>query len=276
MNNSILYDDELFTAGLWRVSDMFDSSGVAIGFNTWKTRGVSKSKFMLWRSLISKIRSLKLTFTPNVYDHENSRFIHFSENVKIDIETCTSKVLYKNIVKLKLETPTSLSKYVGLIHSFTQKDKTNMFLLPRLSTRNNVLKEFQFKILHRYLPTNALLFKMKMIASNKCTFCNLYEENITHLLYECFHVKNVWLLIQQVLLRITNKQVLLDCITVIFGYDLGNIMNQIVVNNIILHTKYYIWNCRSKSICPNYAGLKIYVEKRKDIGACLDQFYEYL
>ena len=49
-----------------------------------------------------------------------------------------------------------------------------MFRVPRVCTRDNILKEFQFKILHRYLPTNDLLFKMEKVNSRKCTFCNLY------------------------------------------------------------------------------------------------------
>ena len=47
------------------------------------------------------------------------------------------------------------------------------YLLPRKVTNNNKLREFQFKILHRYLATNIVLYKMKMTNINTCTLCNI-------------------------------------------------------------------------------------------------------
>ena len=276
VDNRMLYDDELFKAGMWKVSDIFDSSGFAIGFNVWKSRGVCKSKYMLWRSVISKVRSLGISFVRDTLCNEHSSVVYLTHDDKIDLESSSSKDIYRKIVKLKLETPTSLNKYANLIDTFTTTERKNMFLLPRICTKNTKLKEFQFKILHRYLPTNVLLFKMKKTESQKCTFCYLYNESITHLLYECIHVKNLWFKIQEMLQRVTNKNILLTCTDAIFGYKLDNIRNEIALNNFLLHTKYFIWKSRVKYRCPSYHDLKIYINHRKNIETCLEEFYEYL
>ena len=55
INKRLVYDEELFEAGSWRVCDMSDSNGNAIPFSTWETRDVSGSKFLLWRGLLSKV-----------------------------------------------------------------------------------------------------------------------------------------------------------------------------------------------------------------------------
>ena len=47
INKRLVYDEELFDAGLWRVCDMFDSNGNLIPFSTWETRGVSGRKFFV-------------------------------------------------------------------------------------------------------------------------------------------------------------------------------------------------------------------------------------
>ncbi len=48
----------------------------------------------------------------------------------------------------------------------------------RKVTNSNKLSEFQFKILHRYLATNTVLYKMKLTNTNTCTFCNIEIETI--------------------------------------------------------------------------------------------------
>ena len=84
VDNKMLYDDELFKAGLWRVSDMFDSSGLALGFDVWKRRGVCKSKFLFWRSLISKVRSVGITFVRKETFNDNARIIYFTKDDKVE------------------------------------------------------------------------------------------------------------------------------------------------------------------------------------------------
>ena len=54
------------------------------------------------------------------------------------------------------------------------------------------LQEFQYKILHRYLPVNSVLFKYQLVQDNLCRFCHLENETIIHLLYECELVKKLW------------------------------------------------------------------------------------
>ena len=53
----------------------------------------------------------------------------------------------------------------------------NIYFIPRIIMYNNVSKDLQYKKLHRYLPTNRLLYKMKKIGSDKCNFCGLYLED---------------------------------------------------------------------------------------------------
>ena len=60
INKRLVYDEELFSAGLWRVCDMFDSNGNIIPFSTWETRGVSESKFCCGRVYCPKLKVIKL------------------------------------------------------------------------------------------------------------------------------------------------------------------------------------------------------------------------
>ena len=50
------------------------------------------------------------------------------------------------------------------------------------STSNDItLRWFHFRIIHRIIGTNNLLFKMRISDSNACTFCNNHPETVSHL-----------------------------------------------------------------------------------------------
>ncbi len=77
-----------------------------------------------------------------------------------------------------MEQPTALSTYFEYFPGLNDRDVENMYVLPRVCTKDGVFKEFQYKILHKYLPTNDLLYKIKKVDSRKCTFCSLYNDTI--------------------------------------------------------------------------------------------------
>ena len=115
---------------------------------------------------------------------------------------------------------------------------------------------------------------MDKVNSNKCTFCNLYKESIVHLFYDCYIVKNLWSKIENVLNRIDNEVVEMCCKDVILGYKLQtNLKSNITNNNIILHIKMYIWQCKNLNLFPSYRKLKEFIEKRKLLEPILESFY---
>ena len=53
-------------------------------------------------------------------------------------------------------------------------------------------REFQFKVLHRYLATNKFLHKIALVPLFLCTFCKKESESIEHLLIECDYSNKFW------------------------------------------------------------------------------------
>ena len=52
-------------------------------------------------------------------------------------------------------------------------------------TRDSNLQWLQFETLHRLLPMNYYLHKLKLIESPNCSFCRKHPETIDHLFVEC-------------------------------------------------------------------------------------------
>ena len=153
----------------------------------------------------------------------------------------------------------------------------NMFINPRICTKDVLIKEFQYKVLHRYLPTNHLLFKMKKVDTNKCEFCNMYIESIPHLLYECFVVKDIWMQIQVCLSRLKDSEIRLSTKDVILGYSLEQMSpSNHLVNNLVLHVKYFLWKCKVAGTSPTRKKLKEYISCNKMFDQDLEFLYNEL
>ena len=52
-------------------------------------------------------------------------------------------------------------------------------------TTSTRLRHFLFKFLHGIITTNSVLYKIKIIDTNVCSFCANCEETIIHLYWEC-------------------------------------------------------------------------------------------
>ena len=143
----------------------------------------------------------------------------------------------------------------------------------RKCTKDNTVKELQFKILHQYVPTNKLLFQMGKVASNKCTFCEMYIDTIEHMFYTCHVVRDIWIEIEQRLCAAANLKINLSVSDVLLccnmkSKDAFSVQN-ININTVILYVKQYIWHCKSVSITPSKHGLLEYLENNIMYIPCL-------
>ena len=59
------------------------------------------------------------------------------------------------------------------------------FTLLKTYNQNKWMRMFQYKILHRILATNKILFQYKIIESPSCSYYELEDESIQHLFCEC-------------------------------------------------------------------------------------------
>ena len=78
-------------------------------------------------------------------------------------------------------------------------------LLTRMCVSNNFIKDLQYQIIHRFLPTNYLLYRMGKVESNRCSLCQIQCETIPHLLYECVNVNVLWRFMEQELSAMEEK-----------------------------------------------------------------------
>ena len=186
-------------------------------------------------------RALKVTKTAVVSNAQHVDLSSFSlhlEGEKVDVEKLQSRSLYERLISKISTKPTATKKYNEDFNTEAfHLDWKRIYSLPFKVTLDTKLREFQYKILHRICYTNDRLFKFRIVDSPLCYFCGEEIETLEHFFFFCERVRTFW----KELNTITSSS--FDIKDVIFGlFHPEN--NSILVNYIILESKYFIY--RSK------------------------------
>ena len=109
--------------------------------------------------------------------------------------------------------------------SITDDEWENIFMIPTLCPVDNKTKDLQYKIVMRFVPTNKLLYNMKKVNSQTCSFCHVETETIEHLFFNCIYVKDIWIYVFHELQKITGTQFVPELSSCILGVYDTNIDN---------------------------------------------------
>ena len=92
---------------------------------------------------------------------------------------------------------------------YTQNDINwnTAYMLAYNCIKSTKLREFQFKLLHRRIPTNDFLARIGVKESPNCSFCNEDPESLHHLLWSCSKTK---FFLDRLLLKLKNHEIVPD------------------------------------------------------------------
>ena len=161
-----------------------------------------------------------------------------------------------------MKNPCLVKKWHKDIHSSTDKnvDWRNVFQAANTCTTSSKLIDFNFRFLHRRLPTNSYLQKIGVKEDGKCTFCHDEKEDLTHLFWKCQKNKNFW---DNFSIWLQSCQILqpgsyLDMTTAL-GLTPDSSSFKLHINFCCLIAKNFIWICRSKECFPIHNNFLFYL-----------------
>ena len=83
----------------------------------------------------------------------------------------------------------------GIYVEFFEKDYLNwkeIYSLPYQVALDTKSREFQYKLLHRYLATNDFLNKIGISSSPRCSLCDEADESLENLFVSCLVTQSFW------------------------------------------------------------------------------------
>lgn len=184
-----------------------------------------------------------------MYDFEN--FTVYNKFIT-NLQTCKSiKFVYKDLVKSIFVLPNPKIEAWQEKVNMERFEWRNFFLTLQKCCKNSYLKTFQYKLLHRILPTNTFLFKIGFVNSKVCTFCKNHDETIEHVFYECCHIQ-AFLHEFFVRLKRVFHDINIDKKNILLGYpEYSSLLNLLVII-----VKNYIYKCKLDEKLPNISGVK--------------------
>ena len=154
------------------------------------------------------------------------------------------------------------SKFRVIHGEISEEEWKQIFCVVKHMNVTQYAKDLQFKILHRFLARNSLLYKMKKIASPRCIFCQLEIESLEHLLFNCKNVQNLWIDIFEKWKVIALKQSTCTLKLVTFGIFEADLQpEQSALNFIIILAKSYIWRSKQTDSILSFQLLQLYIKQ---------------
>ena len=132
-----------------------------------------------------------------------------------------------------------------------------------LTTKDVQLRWFQFRLLHRIIPTQKYLYITKIVGDPVCNFCQEEEQDICHLFFECVVTLEFWRKFEQLLKQkcIHCQNVKFDKELIIFG-NKKNFISDTVFNWLILFAKFFVYKCKLGDNYPTLERFLIMLKHR--------------
>ena len=174
----------------------------------------------------------------------------YTEKVNLLLSKVNSKKIYNIFIAKRSCKPTGQKTYERIYEQVFDWNK--LYCLPFQCALDTKMREFQFKILHRIVFTNHLLYKIGKVDSPLCSLCQCHDETIEHLFFDCTKVQLFWNDLKGKFDLCSLKYNTFNKIDVILGIcDCGEEFR--LTNYIILLAKYYIYKCSLGNTLPKIA-----------------------
>ena len=236
-------------SGIVYIADIFTSAGKIKDWNFFKDQGISQNSFLQWQGLISAIPMYMKTFQA-VYVRPENTIIFNCNNFSLALDKSSSRLLRNIISKDYFVYPKSQFFFE---RNFQEElDWNFIYKMPFIVTICSSLRDFQWRLNHNVIYTNAMLFKMNspLVSSELCTFCQLVPETIFHLFVDCTAVKSVWRDMCQIWSTEINCPVNPTPRQIILGEKQWSNL----LNHVVLIYKKIIYNCKLKKRTTKIPG----------------------
>ena len=247
---NVIYINEWVNQDILKVKDIAELNGHELNFLDYesfrrKFVNIQNTNFLLYTGIVQAIRAFWQKIK-NYNIPKKDRKVIFFHLVLEAVKEGNQKV--RDSLDLDVEPPTSTVKWNNLFPNINWKV---IFKKCNLTTKDTQLLWFQFRVLHRILPTERYLHICKIKESPNCRRCG-EEESIIHLLYDCEFAQRFWVNLGNALRNNCHNcaRLSFSLELVIFGSK-NNFITDKGFDFILLLAKFYVYKCKFLDTPPN-------------------------
>jgi hypothetical protein len=253
-----LFYKELFDNNIIFIKDILDEENKCKTYDELKNQLNCNLNFLKYFSLISMIKSKNVTNITNA--EYRSHLINTILNSKSSSKEIYNK--FSPLEDLEVDSIKGISKWKSDME--TDINFSDVFCNLCFVTNDSKLKKFQYKLLHRALPTNTFLVKIGIKNSDLCNFCKNTSDSILHYIWLCPVVKLFWNRIKTWLEEFFNIPIELNMGNAVFITNV-NECPFVIIEFVMLFTTYYIHCCKWSNNLPTIEVLKAKLKSRENM-----------
>ena len=170
---------EWFSKGIICIKDLLNENGQLLSFQEFQSKFDFGTNFVLVTKACNQDKPLKENYLGN----HNTR-IQLAENIAIDLQKTKVKDFYWLLNKsVNYSFPTGRKKWSNTVN-LNSSEWQHIFNLANQIWRENKLKEFHYKFLHRIIVTKKELCRFGIKQDSDCLYCG-NEDSIEHTFINC-------------------------------------------------------------------------------------------
>ena len=233
-----MYVQNWVKCGILYIKDVVSPNGTFKSFRDVKEQYNVKGTFLDFHRVLSAIPDGWKNILQHGYE---PTYPVCPVHIKILLNTRSGCKQTYSIMSGNEDKPGSQSKW-NVEYMLDQKEWQSVYMLPKYTVNDTKLWSFQYKLIHRILPTKSFLMKIKITRDNICSYCANDIETVLHLFIDCPVVKKFWESWMKWISQYVKSQIVLCPKSILFGFY--NQKNCDIVDCVLLLAKYYIYSTK--------------------------------
>ena len=261
-----LYRNKIKNKGILRLGDILTLRDYKLkSWDQMKKNGITNAEYFLLMGIYNAIPKDWINLLRTQSNSSNVASSNDNADPPDASLPSSSRGVYWDLVEKIKIAPTAESKYEEIFSAHDLRWE-QFYLLPRKATLDSKTREFQYKLLHRIIYTNKILYKMGLVPSPMCSFCGNMEESLEHLFIYCDISKHFWSSLTEWLNEFGFDVRYLSTFDIAFGLTSKD---SLLLNHVIILGKYTIYQSRSLNIKPTLTLLKAKIHSTYQIESLI-------
>ena len=257
IENKTIFLKSWFENEILTIQDILNENGKFLSFNEFKQNYNVNCNFLIYFQVINAIpkhlleKAKNAQLNKNYFQSDGSNFnFQLSSSISIDLTKMKNKDYYWLFMKKSIQKITGTSKWERELSSNDIHWK-DYFKQLKCICKENKLKEFYFKLVHRILVSKKELHLYGITANPNCTFCG-QPDSIGHTFIECPNSKQFFNEVLQYFNQENVTSYSLSVEELLFGKLVDGRQPLLKkLNYSMLFAKYYLYHQKLNQVIPD-------------------------